>query len=270
MVNKIIKILLIILLTILVVGLIAVFVLLLNNKIDLNISQSKLIYDEIITESFNNIQVSTKSLDIKLIKSNDLKANVKVYDRKDSELSVKVEDNTLKIENERHTSWCFLCFGESKVVISLPEKEYDLVINATSGDIESQVDLNNATIVTTSGDIDFTKVNELVLTVTSGDIEINEVNSITITSTSGDVEIGKVNNSLNIETTSGDIDIDNLTIMKDSNIKVKSGDVTINKTADNIYYNATATSGDVKITNNNRHADYELKIDTKSGDIKVK
>lgn len=270
MVNKIIKILLIILLTILVVGLIAVFVLLLNNKIDLNISQSKLIYDEIITESFNNIQVSTKSLDIKLIKSNDLKANVKVYDRKDSELSVKVEDNNLKIENERHTSWCFLCFGESKVVISLPEKEYDLVINATSGDIESQVDLNNATIVTTSGDIDFTKVNELVLTVTSGDIEINEVNSITITSTSGDVEIGKVNNSLNIETTSGDIDIDNLTIMKDSNIKVKSGDVTINKTTDNIYYNATATSGDVKITNNNRHADYELKIDTKSGDIKVK
>lgn len=270
MVNKIIKILLIILLTILVVGLIAVFVLLLNNKIDLNISQSKLIYDEIITESFNNIQVSTKSLDIKLIKSNDLKANVKVYDRKDSELSVKVEDNTLKIENERHTSWCFLCFGESKVVISLPEKEYDLVINATSGDIESQVDLNNATIVTTSGDIDFTKVNELVLTVTSGDIEINEVNSITITSTSGDVEIGKVNNSLNIETTSGDIDIDNLTIMKDSNIKVKSGDVTINKTADNIYYNVTAPRGDVKITNNNRHADYELKIDTKSGDIKVK
>ena len=270
MVNKIIKILLIILLTILVVGLIAVFVLLLNNKIDLNISQSKLIYDEIITESFNNIQVSTKSLDIKLIKSNNLKANVKVYDRKDNELSVKVEDNTLKIENERHTSWCFLCFDESKVVISLPEKEYDLVVNATSGDIESQVDLNNATIVTTSGDIDFTKVNELVLTVTSGDIEINEVNSITVTSTSGDVEIGKINNSLNIETTSGDIDIDNLTIMKDSNIKVKSGDVTINKTADNIYYNATATSGDVKITNNNRHADYELKIDTKSGDIKVK
>ena len=126
MVNKIIKILLIILLTILVVGLIAVFVSLLNNKIDLNISQSKLIYDEIITESFNNIQVSTKSLDIKLIKSNDLKTNVKVYDRNDSELSVKVEDNTLKIENERHTSWCFLCFGESKVVISLPEKEYDL------------------------------------------------------------------------------------------------------------------------------------------------
>ena len=270
MMSKMIKILSIIILTILVVVLIAVFVLLLNNKINLNISKSTLIYDENITESFNNIQVSTNSLDIELVKSKDLKASVKIYDRKDNELSVKVEDNTLKIKNDRHTSWCFLCFGESKAIISLPEKEYDLVVNATSGDIESQVNLNNATIVTTSGDIDFTKVNELVLTVTSGDIEINEVNNITITSTSGDVEIGKINNSLNIETTSGDIDIDNLTIMKDSNIKVKSGDVTINKTADNIYYNATATSGDVKITNNNRHADYELKIDTKSGDILVK
>ena len=248
--NKIIKVLLIILLTILVIGLIAVFILLLNNKIDLNIFQSKLIYDENITEPFNNIQLSTKSLDIELVKSNDLNANVKVYDSKSNELSVKVEDNTLKIENDRQTSWCFFCFGDSKVIISLPEKEYDLVVNATSGDIESQVDLNNATIVTTSGDIDFTKVNELVVTVTSGDIEINEANDITITSTSGDVEIGKINNSLNIETTSGDIDIDDLTIMKDSNIKV--------------------TSGDVKIANNNRHAEYELKISAKSGDIIVK
>ena len=246
------------------------FVLLLNNKMDFKIVQSKLIYDENIMESFDNIQVSTKSLDIKLIKSEDSNVNVKVYDRKDSEISVKVKDNTLTIDNNEHNSWCFFCFGKNKVIISLPENEYNLVINSTSGDIVSKLDLNTVNIVTISGDIILNKVNDLVINSTSGDVEVSDVDNITIALTSGDVEIGKINNSLNIETTSGDIDIDNLTIMKDSNIKVTSGDVNINKSSDNIYYNAKATSGDIKINNNNRRADYELKISAKSGDIIVK
>ena len=107
--SKIIKILLIILLTILISGLIYIFVLLLNNKMDFEQAQSKLIYDENIIEPFDNIEVSTKSLDIKLIKSEDSNVNVKVYDRKDSEISVKVKDNTLTIDNNEHNSWCFFC-----------------------------------------------------------------------------------------------------------------------------------------------------------------
>ena len=268
--SKIIKILLIILLTILISGLIFVFVLLLNNKMDLKIIQSKLIYDENIIEPFDNIQVSTNNLDIKLVKSEDSNVKVKVYDRKDSHLSVKVNDNTLIIDNNEHNSWCFFCFGKSEVIISLPEKEYNLVINSSSGDIISKLDFNTVTIVTTSGDTTLNKVNDLVINSTSGDIEINEVGNVTITSTSGDVEVGKVINSLNIETTSGDIEINDLTIMKDSSIKVISGDVIIHKSSDNIYYNAKATSSDVKISNNNRHADYEMKINAKSGDIIVK
>ena len=232
--------------------------------------QSKLVYDKNIIEPFNNIQISTKSLDIKLVKSEVSDVNVKVYDRKDDEILVKVENNTLIIDNNKHSSWCFLCFGKNEVIISLPENEYNLVVNSTSGDIKSKLNLNAVTVVTTSGDTILNKVNDLVINSTSGDIEVNEADNVTITSTSGDVGIGKITNSLNIETTSGDIDINGLTIIKDSNIKVTSGDVTIHKSSNNIYYNAKATSGDIKIDNNNRHADYELKIETKSGDIRVK
>ncbi len=268
--SKAIKILAIVLLSLLIVGLIATFVLLLNEKMEFPMVQTELVYDENISEPFDNIQVSIESLDIKLIKAEDSNVNVKVYDSKDNEVSVKVEDDTLIIENNKHTSWHFLSFGTREVVISLPEREYDLIVNSTSGDVKAKIAFNDVTIVTTSGDIKFTKVNDLEATVTSGDIEVDEVNNITIASNSGDVEIGKINKSLDIETTSGDIDIDNLTIVKDSSIKVTSGDVTIHNSSNNIYYNTKVTSGDVKINNNNRHAEYELKIDTKSGDIIVK
>ena len=124
---------------------------------------------------------------------------------------------------------------KNEVIISLLENEYNLVINSTLGDIE-----------------------------------VNEVSDVTITSTSGDVRIGIANNSLNIETTFGYIDINDLTIMEDSSIKVISGDVIIHKSSDNIYYNAKTTSGDVKMCDDNRHADYEMKINAKSGDIIIK
>ena len=61
-----------------------------------------------------------------------------------------------------------------------------------------------------------------------------------------------------------------MTITNDSKIEVISGDVVINKSSDNFYCDAKATSGDVKIKDNNRRAEYELKIRAKSGDIIVR
>ena len=270
MVSRVLKIISIILLSLLIIGLCIVFILLFNNKISFKSFESKLIYDKNITDFFDTIKVSTKSLDIQLVKSNNNVSNVKVYDKKDNEISVKVEDKTLIIDSNKNKSWCFLCFGKNKAVISLPEKEYNLIVNSTSGDIESNVDLNDVTIVATSGDIELNKTNDFVATVVSGDIEVKEAHNLVISSTSGDIEIGKIKNSLEIETTSGDINIEDLTIDKNSSIRVISGDININKSSGNIYFDAKVTSGDVLIGNNNRHGDYELKINAKSGDIRVK
>ena len=267
--NNALKIVSISLLIIIIIGLTVGFILIMTNKINFNFFKTELVYNENIKEEFNKINISTDSIDIKLVKSKDDIANVKVYDRKDDYVSVRVEDGTLIIENRNDIKNWLFSFGKKEILISLPEKEYDIVSKSTSGDFVSSINLNNADISATSGDIILQNVNNLKIKLTSGDIETKEVNNMTSISTSGDVEISKINNSINVETTSGDIDIDSISITKNSNIRATSGDITINKSSSNIYYDANVTSGNIKIDDNNRHADYELKINTKSGDIRV-
>ena len=261
--DKAVKVLLIVFLSLLILGLIWIFTI----NIDIKIPKSKLIYDQNIEEEFNSITISNSSLDIKLIKSDV--TNLKVYNNKETDIKVKVEDNTLKIDTEEDNHFCMFCFGKNELVLSLPENLYDLVINNKSGDINSKIDLNNATILSSSGDIFLPKANDLVVNITSGDLEVNEVKNIVINSSSGDIKINKIIDSVEIEATSGDINIEELSITKNSKIKVTSGDVTIHKSSNNIYYDAKATSGDIIIKDNDRHAEYEINITSKSGDIKV-
>ena len=264
----ILKIILLIILISILLGVVVIFI-----KKDFNFdfnSKTTLIYDKNIEEDFNTIDINSKSLDYNFVKADDKNVNVKVYDEEDSEIDIYVENNTLKIISDKE-DYCFLCFlGGRKVVISLPEKEYDLVVNTASSDIKSSVNFKEVTVVSKSGDFKFNKVENSNMKITSGNLDIKEADNISIISKSGDIIIGKINDSLNIESTSGDIFINNLTITKDSYIKITSGDILINKSSDNIYYDTKVTSGDVIIAKNNRHADYELKINTKSGDVLVK
>ena len=268
--NKTITILRIILLIILITILTGILILFINKDFKFNFNtKSSLIYDNNIEEEFNKIDIISKSLDFKFVKSNDDTTNVKIYDNKNNKVTVKVDNNTLKIESDNKNT-CFFCITTKReAIITLPEKEYELLINTTSGDIKSDINFNKVNIISTSGDIEFNEIKEASIKVTSGDIIIKEVNSLTIESTSGDIDINKINEQLSINTTSGDIIIKELSLTKDSNIKVTSGDVTIYSKSSDIYYNAKATSGDILITNNNRHANTELTINAKSGDITI-
>lgn len=267
--EKTVVILKIVLLTLLIFTLVGVLVLFINKDFKFNLN-AKLVYDQNITEEFNKIDISTDSLDVKFVKSNDDTVNVKIYDNEDNDVIVEVENETLKIvSNKKNT--CFFCmFQNRKVIITLPEKIYDLVIDTKSGDINSEIDFNKVNIVSTSGDIKFNNIKKAFVKITSGDIEIKEVDDLKVKSTSGDLEINKINKHIDIKTTSGDIEINNLNLTKNSNITVTSGDIMISKASKDIYYNTSVISGDVNIKNNNRHADIELMISAKSGDIIVK
>lgn len=261
----------IIFLCILIFILVGVLVFFINNDFKFNFDEkSALIYDENIENEFNKIDIHSESLDFKFVKSNDDTVNVKVYDNKKNKVNVNVENNTLKIESNNKFK-CFFCFLKKReVIISLPEKIYDLAIDTKSGDITSNVDFNKVNIISISGDIEFNKIKKAFIKSTSGDIKIKEVDDLKIKSTSGDLEVNNVNEHIDIKTTSGDVDIDDLVLTEDSNISVISGDVNIYSKSDDIYYNANAISGDIKISNNNRHANNELTIKTKSGDIIIK
>ena len=218
--------------------------------------KGKLVYDESYALSeVNNINLDLRSHDVEILESEDENVKVQIYSKNKDSITLKKDSENNIVVNQKRENICVgLCFvSNMKVIVYLPE-EYKGKINikATSGDIKSTIE------------------NELAynIKVTSGDVEIDNAKSLVGKTTSGDVQIGKLTSHIKYQTTSGDFEIEKFTVKKDSSIKATSGDVKI-ETLENAYVDADATSGDIKVKNNDRHAEFELKINTTSGDIDV-
>ena len=84
--DKTIKVLIIILLSILILGSLGAFAILFTTQADFDMYKTSKVYDNDIEEEFNAINVDTDSLDVKIIKSNDEKVNVKIYDKDEDSL----------------------------------------------------------------------------------------------------------------------------------------------------------------------------------------
>lgn len=210
--------------------------------------------EEFELKEIEKISVSVKSSDIKIYESDDDKIKVKVYSDERDNITITEEEKELIISNKQKGIVCFgFCFGNRRIELYVP-KTYEgaFDIKATSGDIISNIDT----------------FNDYNIHVTSGDIQIDNVGAFTGKATSGDIEIERVNKYITFQTTSGDIDIDMVTLTKNSSIKVTSGDIEINKVT-NAYVNASAKSGDINVVNNDRMAEFELTIKATSGDIDV-
>ena len=142
-------------------------------------------------------------------------------------------------------------------------------ISVRSGDIE----IGSAYEVTTnstSGDVEVGTVRKLETVTTTGDIDADQVDFIKAKTTTGDFTIGYVMDTLDVETTTGDIRVENANILHNSKIKATTGDVTVNNLNDNVYASGDASTGDVRIKKTDRKADVELTIKTTTGDIIVK
>ena len=86
--------------------------------------------------------------------------------------------------------------------------------------------------------------------------------------TTGDIELGNINKSLNLKTTTGDIEIESINLSENSNIETTTGDVKIDD-INEVYVETESKTGDVRINDNDRYADYKLHIKVTTGDIKV-
>ena len=259
-----------IILCIIAVCLVVITVMLLTNNFNFGFQKAKLLYDESYVEEIKNININVKSSNVEINPVDSDKLNVKVYDTEDRDISIKLKNDTLEIINNKSRVGFFL-FGSQnpRVIIDVPKNnKYNLDIYGTSSDITVKSNMENIKINVTSGDIKLKDANDVEIKVTSGDIIVGEVSNLLTSSTSGDVEVNKVTEKVNVETTSGDIKIDELSLTKNSKIKATSGDVIIDKVND-IYIEGKARSGDVDINKNNRHSDIELRIETTSGDIEV-
>lgn len=267
---------------------------------------TKLVYSkEYDVNSFNKFNFDLSSADLDVIYSENNNIKLELYEREENNVSVNEDGNTLEVNFSKNRSICFgICYSSKRAKLYLPKDfKGNLDVNSSSGDISmddysnisgnikstsGNIDIRGiemATVRSTSGDINVNNANsldvsstsgELILgsiptlkfETTSGDVSVREVNEITGRTTSGEVEINNVNGRIDINTTSGDVEIKYALLNKNSNISTVSGEVDI-RLNEAVNVDVNTVSGDKDIYNIDRNSDIKLKINTTSGDIEV-
>lgn len=275
-------------LSIFVVALIAFMIF--GSKLNFRFRDNSVVILNESLDSNKKVTVKVKNYDIVIKENNEDNIHIVVEGSEDNknEIIIDSDSNNINITQES-THACFgFCYYANKVTIYVPEsftKSLDLF--STSGDINILNNLNsdNHTIKTTSGDIDINNIRGSSIKSTSGEITIHEGKDINALTTSGDITIFKAENSLDINSTSGEIEIKNLTgfitssstsgditindftITNNSSINSRSGEVMI-RLQNEARITAKTTSGDKDIKNTD--GEYSLDLSTTSGDIVVK
>ncbi|MFA8301201.1 MAG: DUF4097 domain-containing protein [Hyphomicrobiales bacterium] len=200
------------------------------------IAFSKRNIDKKITKNYtgiSNITCKNKSIDVKLIGSEDknttIKAEIKGSILRGNDIDIKFNKNgnTLDIEVIYPSRSISMNFSKAEIYI-VTNKSTDFLIDSSSGDIYIEGFDNN-----------FSSINS-----SSGEITVDNIKcskTVTIKASSGDIEAHNIQSSLNVKASSGEITAEDI-----------SGVVM-----------AKASSGDIEI----KKCDHDVKIKTSSGNI---
>lgn len=261
--------------------------------------------EEFSADEINKFSFDLISADLDVMYSSDEKIRLEIYDSEENKVNVTNSNKGLEVKFDKFRGLCFgICNINRKAKLYLPE---ELVANinavSASGDIFVDDFLNlSGYIKTTSGDIEIIRMKELDVKSTSGeivvmnsidtdastssgdmilknvfnlkfestsgDIEISNVNNVTGRTISGEIDIKKLNDSVDIKTTSGDIEMEYVLLNKNSFISTVSGEVEV-RLVKAINVDVSTISGEKEIYNFDRNSDITLKISTTSGDIEV-
>lgn len=254
---------LIMILSIIIIGLIALLYIAVSSKINFlseirtwGTKSSNIIFDTSYElEAIDDLEVLSSAGDISIKESTDKKIRVVAYGQNNEDLKVSLEEKKLKLDysNYRNIRWGFKNYIND-IIIYIP-KDYSKEINldADYGDIDVN-DLENAAI----------NIEE-----DCGDVKLGKIKNVSIKNDYGDIEIESILNKFTIESSCGDIKIASIAIKENSSIKSEYGDVNIEETND-IYIDAKTDLGEVKVNKNNRYSKVFLKIENSCGDISVK
>lgn len=251
-----------------------------------NTVSNELVLDETYDTQFTKIDIQSSAGDVYIKEANGNEVQVIIYGEKDN-TKVKTVNNELviNIESEFCIGFCFN--SSSKVEVYLPndyehqikiENEYgnieianfenaSIEIQADSGDVAIQ-SANIAKITNDYGNIEIGTVNEADVSNAAGNITIDYVRDAKVKNDFGDIEIDTVSNYLNLTNNCGNIQVDNITLNKNSVISSDFGDVEIGNTNE-IYISAKANLGDVDINNNYQKSEITLNIKNNFGNIEV-
>jgi DUF4097 and DUF4098 domain-containing protein YvlB len=289
--NKGLTITLIVLLSILLAGVVGVMIFLFkgdyNFNFDFAFGESKTLVEEKEIVNIKKLNIEANRADV-IIEPKEEQTFIKVelYSDHVEEYEITEKEDEIKVVLKDENFVGFNTKG-SRVKIYVPTVyDKDIKVVNKTGDIKvgklskSNIDISLTTgditineakdIIAslTTGDVEITSANKATITGTTGDIDVDDINIIKVKLTTGDITLGDVNESLDLQSTTGDIEINTTNLTANSSIKSGTGDVKIRKTS-NCYVDAKTKIGDTKVNNNDRKSDNVLTITSRVGDIRV-
>lgn len=247
-----------------------------------------------LTESFNDISLSTDTADIILIPTQEREVRVVCYEYEGHNHSVAVKDGTLTLTNpaNAYTSGIFnFTVTSPKISVYIPEGEYGtLKIETDTADVYvpkeftfAGIDIstdtgdsaiyssskNHIKINTDTGDVLISGVNTDILDVKAhtADVTVSSVNckgNASIVTTTGDLKVNTlVASSLFTSASTGDVDIKGATVAKGFTVERSTGDVTLRKCVA-ASFTVTTDTGDVTFEACDCAA---LSVTTSTGDV---
>lgn len=222
------------------------------------VANSKMVtntYELTDEQTFNNIKVNLSISDCEFRVAEGDKCTVVCEETEKYYHTVKVEDNTLVIDNvmnRKWYEWFNFNWKKKKVTVYLPNTTYgNLKIDSSTGDviIPKEFSFANTNIYMSTGDIEFAAnvTTKCEIHSTTGRIYINGITTdeLKVSASTGYVETNKVTaNSLDIRTTTGDVYVNETVIAGNMKIKCSTGDVKFYKSdADTI--KVETSTGDV-------------------------
>ncbi len=228
-----------------------------------------------VSESFKDIEIATDA-SIVFLPSNGDKVEVLCRETIKTPHTVKVEADTLKIEQNDHRSWFdhigIFTFGREEIKVLIPAGEYGaLMVSGTTGDARIPADFkfSSADIDITTGDIEFfaTVTGNARLETTTGDATVRDVTaeSMEITLTTGDIHAAstKVTGALKLKVSTGATTLSDISCGSLES-RGTTGSATLKNVITAEKMNITRTTGSVKLSSSDA-AEIYIKVTT--GDI---
>lgn len=176
-------------------------------------------------EAFNKIEIDAQSYPVKILKSNDARAHVRLRTYGNHDVKLGTVGDTFKITEKYEPKkpvnvdlsiWDELLDidNEKSIYLYLPEKEYESInLKATAGDVEIDgLKVKNLTAKLKAGSLELRNfsIESGNIKCSAGDLEIENsiLNNTDIYASVGSIEIGKSKlKNVNLEAKIGDIDV---------------------------------------------------------------
>lgn len=218
------------------------------------------ISEEKVLDKTYDIDFTTLSINAKagrvLVKDFEVdKMQVVIFSDEDRGYEVRKDGEEFKIDMENDGCRGLACFKYKmpSIEVYIP-KDYADKIN----------------IKNNYGDIEIGYFEKAIMNIDEdyGKVSVKAASELKLKNSMGSAEIGHISNAIDLDASMGSVEIDELTITKNSKIDASMGSVNVKKIND-VYIDAKADMGSANIAKNNRESKVELKVRCSMGSINI-